>query len=395
MSMSILYVLPKKDYFSHGKRGRVSHAIGVATGLSSNNIHVSVMSGLSTLNYFSSTEKIDVVTVKGFRFIPWSIYLIKAIYTFLIKSKTTNTIIVRYAKSKGILFYFMMHYFHNHNWGFEINSLGFHQLYDKPQKMRSLIMKIESLLLKRADFLYVVSHQIKEDLLNWMPKGYDHRRIIVCPNAGPATLEDKIQTSIHADKIIFAYLGVFQQYYDFKLMIEAFQEVSLTNLRPPISLHLYGDGPQYEMVRIKSVRNKNIILHGRYNLEDLLKDGQINKSTILVLPYSPMGLTEIGSPIKLFEYLALGLPIIAARVGQIGLILKNEETAYLYKPGKKKALVKAMQWMLDNPQQRILMAKKASREYCRNHTWPIRMHYLNQRILQILKEDDAYYRKRA
>ena len=53
----ILYILPKKDYFSQGDRGRVSHALGVAEGLSQIDHAVTVLSGEGITGYARRVPK--------------------------------------------------------------------------------------------------------------------------------------------------------------------------------------------------------------------------------------------------------------------------------------------------------------------------------------------------
>ena len=40
-----------------------------------------------------------------------------------------------------------------------------------------------------------------------------------------------------------------------------------------------------------------------------------------------------GSPTKLFEYMAMGRPIIASRLGQLDELLVHDKTAWLVEPG--------------------------------------------------------------
>ena len=47
-----------------------------------------------------------------------------------------------------------------------------------------------------------------------------------------------------------------------------------------------------------------------------------------------------GSPTKLFEYMAMGKGIVASRLGQIGEVLADEETALLVEPGNARELSK-------------------------------------------------------
>ena len=60
---------------------------------------------------------------------------------------------------------------------------------------------------------------------------------------------------------------------------------------------------------------------------------------ILVAPHVPLadGSEFFGSPTKIFEYMAMGKAIVASRLGQIGEVLTDQETALLVEPGNVKS----------------------------------------------------------
>ena len=69
--------------------------------------------------------------------------------------------------------------------------------------------------------------------------------------------------------------------------------------------------------------------------------GYLAASDVLVSPHARVR-DFIGSPIKLFEYMASGRAIVASRVAQIGEILRDEETALLVEPEAPDALADAL-----------------------------------------------------
>ena len=71
----ILYILPKKNYFSQGDRGRVSHALGVAEGLSQIDHDVTVLSGQGLLGYAKRVPRsVQLECVLKKRFL-WNFFL--------------------------------------------------------------------------------------------------------------------------------------------------------------------------------------------------------------------------------------------------------------------------------------------------------------------------------
>jgi len=92
---------------------------------------------------------------------------------------------------------------------------------------------------------------------------------------------------------------------------------------------------------------------------------------ILLSPHVPLedGSDFFGSPTKLFEYMAMGKGIIASRLGQIGDVLANEETALLVEPGNVAALAKAIVRLADSPELRESLGAAARRAAVERHTW--------------------------
>ncbi len=57
---------------------------------------------------------------------------------------------------------------------------------------------------------------------------------------------------------------------------------------------------------------------------------------------NPDGTEFFGSPTKLFEYMAMGKPIIASRLGQIADVLDDGRTAVMVEPGDAAQLAEAI-----------------------------------------------------
>jgi glycosyltransferase involved in cell wall biosynthesis len=92
---------------------------------------------------------------------------------------------------------------------------------------------------------------------------------------------------------------------------------------------------------------------------------------ILVAPHIPLadGSDFFGSPTKIFEYLAMGKAIVASRLGQIGEVLVDQETALLVEPGNVAELAAAMRKLVDSESLRMRLGANARAVAERKHTW--------------------------
>ncbi|MDX6578144.1 MAG: hypothetical protein QOE96_4097, partial [Blastocatellia bacterium] len=92
---------------------------------------------------------------------------------------------------------------------------------------------------------------------------------------------------------------------------------------------------------------------------------------ILLSPHVPLedGSEFFGSPTKLFEYMAMGKGIIASRLGQIGEVLVDEETALLTEPGNARQLAEAILRLSRSRELRERLGAAARGAAIAEHTW--------------------------
>ena len=92
---------------------------------------------------------------------------------------------------------------------------------------------------------------------------------------------------------------------------------------------------------------------------------------ILVAPHVPLsdGSEFFGSPTKVFEYMAMGKAIVASRLGQIGEVLSDQETALLVEPGNVRELARAIVRLVEAEALRAQLGGKAREVVEKEFTW--------------------------
>jgi glycosyltransferase involved in cell wall biosynthesis len=92
---------------------------------------------------------------------------------------------------------------------------------------------------------------------------------------------------------------------------------------------------------------------------------------MLVSPHIPLadGSDFFGSPTKIFEYMAMGKGIVASRLGQIGEVLADDETALLVEPGNVEQLATAIVKLVQSPELRTRLGASAREVALQRHTW--------------------------
>ena len=123
----------------------------------------------------------------------------------------------------------------------------------------------------------------------------------------------------------------------------------------PQDIHLYivGVGPREAklraLVKVCGVANRVHILGFRRNIYDY-----IAHCNVLLMPSLHEGL-----PYTLLEAMALGIPIVASRVGGLAEIIQDENTGLLVPPEDATALSDAIRRLHDNPTLRSQLGDQA------------------------------------
>ena len=88
------------------------------------------------------------------------------------------------------------------------------------------------------------------------------------------------------------------------------------------------------------------------------------------------------SPLKLFEYMAGGVPIVASDLPSIKEILRHDENAWLVPPGDPSALAEGINTLLTDQKRAQRLAQKAYEEV-KGYTWETRA----AQILELIREN--------
>jgi len=92
------------------------------------------------------------------------------------------------------------------------------------------------------------------------------------------------------------------------------------------------------------------------------------RMSVAVAPYP--ALPEFYfSPLKVLEAMAAGLPVVAARVGDLDRLVVEERTGRLVPPGDPEALATALRSLAASPEERARLGAAARRRVLAAHTW--------------------------
>lgn len=104
----------------------------------------------------------------------------------------------------------------------------------------------------------------------------------------------------------------------------------------------------------------------------------LEEARVAVLPNLDIGVSRFTSPLKLFEYMAAGVPVVASDLASLREVLRGGENALLVTPGDPRALAEGIRALLADEALAVRIAAKA-REEAAEYTWDRRA----ERILEV------------
>ena len=108
---------------------------------------------------------------------------------------------------------------------------------------------------------------------------------------------------------------------------------------------------------------------------------------VLPLPDNPMA-RRFTSPLKLFEYMAAGVPIVASDLPSLREVLRDGENALLVAPGDPEALARGIDRLLSDRALSARLADQARKDVAA-YTWPRRAQSLCRIFEDVLARQDA------
>ncbi len=151
-----------------------------------------------------------------------------------------------------------------------------------------------------------------------------------------------------------AYVGGVSMCRGLQEMIEAIALQDASNVKLRIAgRFLDSDSREH----LSSCKNKNIVQYeGWKSTEEVSKLLNECRAGLVLLHPKPNYIDSL--PVKLFEYMAAGLPVIVSKFPILKGIIKDFDCGIVVDPTDSRAIAGAIQWILKNPEQARAMGKR-------------------------------------
>jgi len=226
----------------------------------------------------------------------------------------------------------------------DVGDLWPEVIYDLGYMSSALVRRLLNIVSKITYIFPKAITPISESQKEYIKSHYNipETKIFVIENGVDVSLfhPEKVDPNFYGEGFIVMYSGVLGVVYDFDVILEAARNLlSYDEIR--FVIRGFGECQREIEEKIMEYQLTNVFLDTRVVDEDILNI-VLNSAKVFVLPMKPIESTEMGLPTKVFEYQALGKPIICCSNGEPGRYINLTSSGLVTKAGDSKALADAI-----------------------------------------------------
>jgi glycosyltransferase involved in cell wall biosynthesis len=230
------------------------------------------------------------------------------------------------------------------------------------------VRRRERALADRAAHVVVVSSRLRDHLrglgvpgrkLSVLFNGVDTGRFRPDPEAGARV---RARHGLEPGEPVAGFIGSLRPWHGVDLLLEA------AAATPGLRLLIVGDGPQRRALEATAAERglaARVVFTGPVPREQA--PAHIAAMDVAVAPYPRLADFHF-SPLKLFEYMAVGKPLVASRYPDIASVVEDGSAGLLVEPGDVRELSAAIQRLLRDPELAARLGAGARRAAAA-HTW--------------------------
>ncbi len=209
---------------------------------------------------------------------------------------------------------------------------------------------------------------VSDAVADWA-RGYtaDPGRVHTVPNGVDTTRITPAPVEVDPGTFTIGFVGTLKPWHGTETLLEA--AALLVAEDPSYRLLLVGDGPQADALRTRANElgiADQVEMTGA--VEPARMPAQLHRMHVAVAPY-PVLDDFYFSPLKVYEYLAAGLPVVASRVGDLPATLGDGRLGVLVEPEQPRKLADAIAALRHDPERRERLASDGRERAVRRHDW--------------------------
>jgi len=170
---------------------------------------------------------------------------------------------------------------------------------------------------------------------------------------------------------VAVFAGAFRSWHGAINLVHAIKTLRARD-RKDIGAVFIGDGPELPRVRAAARGIETILCTGALphdRMPDALACADVGVAPFKARAHAPLSIGFYWSPLKIFEYMATGLPVVAPAVDRMPAIVAHNKEGLLYDPLGPHALADALQKLADDPPLRRRLGAAARERAVRDYSW--------------------------
>ena len=234
---------------------------------------------------------------------------------------------------------------------------------------------LETHALRRAGAVTTICEGLRKDIVD---RGIPAERVTVIPNAvdldrfaGPGVADPALARELGLDGgPVLGFIGSFYGYEGLEVLIDALPTILAQE--PRARILLAGGGPEEARLRERAAalpQSDRIRFVGR------VPHGQVNRYydlvDVLVYPRLHTRLTDLVTPLKPLEAMAMGRLVAASDVGGHVELIRDGETGVLFPAGDPQALARSVLRLIQAPQTWPALKRQARTFVETERSWPV------------------------
>ena len=235
--------------------------------------------------------------------------------------------------------------------------------------MKRYAIYLEDRLVRESDFVVLGSEELKK---SYVQRGFRGDKLLVLyPTADlelfrPGSAPDGIKRQFGLEKkVVIGFVAgdISAGWRRTDLLLEVFQELVRGN--PQIGALVVG-GREARPAQTHSASNDTapaVTFTGKVPYSEVPR--YINAMDICVIPNA----TWYGSPTKLFEYGAMGRPVVASKFPPIEEIIVHGISGLLFKPNDKADMMRQILTLVESPGKRDQLGSTLRKKIEASYTW--------------------------
>lgn len=235
-----------------------------------------------------------------------------------------------------------------------------------------LAAQAERWTLSHAQAVVVVSTELRAHVLSL---GVAPDRVHVLPNGvdpllfRPGKAEPRVRRALKLDGgPVLGFVGGLRPWHGVEVLPELLTRLSRHH--HGLQLVIAGDGqlrPDLEREFQRRGLERRVRFTGLLEHQEIAS--VVRQFDVALAPYPRHDHAFYFSPLKLFEYMACGVPVVAPALGQIAEVVQDGKHGLLYPAGDVDALETRCRELLRRPRLRASLGRAAADFVRRNYTW--------------------------